>query len=207
MLNWTKAKQRGTGQASPSIRIGRYDRTGDGGPGSGKRTDWNFKWQEGPKPKGKPETEPTYAETEPKFQNGKPEKPETGNKRKPISKISKKSKQGSRSIFEFLERCLKHADIRRVGRPLGTLHTLATEKFKFRVIALERDLLDCLDFIFRNLKYYTFRVFKHDKQLSRSNLHRFYWAPYAADPMPILWILNKNFKMMVSRPLYDQIRH
>ena len=42
------------------------------------------------------------------------------------------------SKFEFLECCLKYAD----DPPGGSLHSLATEKFEFRVIVLERIFFD-----------------------------------------------------------------
>ena len=60
----------------------------------------------------------------------------------PFSKKSKKSRQGDHSNFEFLECCLKNADDPPGGgafgppSPGGSLHTLATEKFEIRVIAL-----------------------------------------------------------------------
>ena len=70
--------------------------------------------------------------------------------------------QGDHSKFEFLECCLKNADIPRRPPPLGILHTLATEKFEFRVIALERDLLMLLE-IFSKPINLDFRIFDHDQ--------------------------------------------
>ena len=54
-----------------------------------------------------------------------------------FQKIKKIPVQGDHSKFEFLECCLKNAG----DPPGGSLHSLATKKFEFRVIALERHFL------------------------------------------------------------------
>ena len=55
--------------------------------------------------------------------------------------------QGHHSKFEFLESCLNNADDPPGGGlrpppPGGSLHSLATEKFELRIMALERFFLD-----------------------------------------------------------------
>ena len=65
--------------------------------------------------------------------------------------------------------------------PVGYLHTLATEKFEFRVIALERDF-------FGN---YVFCVFYHDKK-HENQTFSVSIEPHAPETMPILQISKKT---------------
>ena len=122
-----------------------------------------------------------------------------------FQQIPKLPFQGDHSKFEFLECCLKNADIPRGGGGLGILHTLATEKFEFRVIALERDFFEIFWNLVKTSNLWIFGIFDHAKNHEN---------PTSSASIKPLWPCNhahlvdleKSFKMMVSRPPYDQIR-
>ena len=85
----------------------------------------------------------------------------------------------------FLDCCLKHADIPRGRPPLGILHTLATEKFEFRVMALERDFFGLFGNLLkaRNLGFFVFLTMV---KILKIQLQRFFKNAYGLEAMPIL---------------------
>ena len=95
-----------------------------------------------------------------------------------------------------LECCLKDADddspgggLRPPPPPGGSLHTLASEKFEFRVIVLERYFLDFLEICSKPT--ILFCAFSNRIATMTIELLALLLSPYASETLPILQISQK----------------
>ena len=121
-----------------------------------------------------------------------------------FQKIQKIPFQGDHSKFEFLECCLKNADIPRGAPPWGSCILSQPRNSNFEWSSWKR-IFWIFWKCFQNQKSWILRVFdyetNYENPTSSASIEPLCRWSYAH-----LVDLDKGLKIMVSRPLYDQIR-